>query len=122
MKTEDILKNLSRYQDDLFIDANTQAGASILASRIILIRGQMIHLVDKVAEAEKEYKFEEAKLFDKLIQEGIKKSPAIDAVKMNPDLASKKIEVERLRNYLKYIDGLCTSVQTVIKFETSTNL
>jgi hypothetical protein len=93
-----------------------------LATNLLLIRGLLVQLVDKVAESEAEYRHAKAARFDKFIKEGMKKSPAFEQLEMEQDLIDMKVNTERIRNYLKYTDGLCSSIQSVLKFKTSTNV
>lgn len=122
MNTEDIIKQLDSFQVKLFVRRDGQvepADPTTLANNLLLIRGLLIQLVDKVYEAELTYRKAKAARFDKFIKEGMKKSPAFDALEMEDDLIDMKLSTERVRNYMKYIDGLCTSIQSVLKVQSS---
>lgn len=86
-----------------------------------------MYLVDAVADADLNYRHAKAARFDKFIQTALpngktmSKSAALDALDMEPDLVDMKIETERLKNYLKFTDGLCTSIQSVLKFQTASD-
>jgi hypothetical protein len=120
MDTQDIIAQLDSFQVKLFVRRDGQvepADPQTLANNLLLIRGLLIQLVEKVADAELDYRKTKASRFDKFIKEGMKKSPAMDALDMENDLIDKKISTERVRNYMKYVDGLCTSIQSVLKVQ-----
>lgn len=127
MQTEQIIKQLDGFQARLFVRVDGRvepADPSTLANNLLLIRGLLIQLVDKVAEAEQIYRKAKAGRFDKLIQppaEGkpMSRSAAIDQLEREDDLIEMKIATERLRNYMKYTDGLCTSIQSVLRVQSS---
>jgi len=124
MNTEQIISQLDTFQARLFIRRDGQvepADPGTLANNLLLIRGLLIQLVDKVAEAEIDYRKAKAARFDRFLQEGMKKSPALDQLDMEPDLIDKKISTERVRNYMKYVDGLCTSIQSVLKVQAGSD-
>lgn len=120
MDTDEIIRQLESFQVKLFIrtaDGVVPADPGTLANNLLLIRGLLIQLVDKVADAELDYRKSKASRFDRFIKEGMKKSPAMDLLEMEQDLIEKKISTERVRNYMKYVDGLCTSIQSVLKVQ-----
>lgn len=124
MQTDDIIKQLDKFQVRLFIRHDglvVPADPVTLAENLLLIRGLLIQLVDKVADAELDYRKTKAARFDTFIKDGVKKSPAFDLLEMEPDLIDKKIATERVRNYMKYVDGLCTSIQSVLKVQSSSD-
>lgn len=125
MELNKIISLIERYTNELYIagsDNNIETALpDMLANNLLLIRGLLVQLIDKVAESELEYRNTKSSRYDKLIAEGMKKSPAFDQLEMEKDLIQMKISTERVRNYLKYTDGLCTSIQSVLKFKTSTN-
>lgn len=126
MELNRIIELIEGYSNGLYVlnqDKDVEpALPDKLANNLLLIRGLLIRLIDKVSEAELEYRRAKAARFDRLIKEGWKKSPAFDQLEMEQDLIEMKIATERVRNYLKYTDGLCTSIQSVLKFKTSTNV
>jgi predicted nucleic-acid-binding protein len=122
MDTEQIIKQLDTFQVRLFQRQNgtvVPAAPNVLSDTLLLIRGLLVQLVDKVADAELDYRRSKASRFDELMKEGTKRSPAFDLLEMDKDLIEKKIATERLRNYMKYVDGLCTSVQSVLKVQST---
>ena len=124
MDTEQIIAQLDSFQVKLFIRRDGQvepADPQTLANNLLLIRGLLIQLVEKVADAELDYRKAKAARFDRFIKEGMKKSPAMDQLDMETDLIDKKIATERVRNYMKYVDGLCTSIQSVLKVQTGSS-
>ena len=78
-----------------------------------------MQLVDKVAEAELEFKRERASRYDKNIQDGLKRTPAADTLKFDKELIEMESTAERIRNYMKYVDGLVSSVQSLLKVKSS---
>ena len=124
MTTPEIIEQLNSFQVKLFVRRGNEvepADPVTLANNLLLIRGLLIQLVDKVADAELEYRHAKAVKYDKLIADGVKKSPAIDSLKMDKELIDMEIETERVRNFMKYTDGLCTSIQSVLKVQASSN-
>lgn len=120
MDTDQIITQLDKFQARLFVKRGNMvepAAPNVLAENLLLIRGLLIQLVDKVASADLDYRKAKASRFDNFLKEGMKKSPAMDALEMEDDLNKMKIETERLRNYMKYTDGLCTSIQSVLKVQ-----
>lgn len=120
MDTEAIIKQLDSFQVKLFVRTNGEvlpADPVTLSNNLLLIRGLLIQLVEKVYEAELDYRKSKASRFDRFLKEGMKKSPAMDSLDMEPDLIDKKLSTERVRNYMKYVDGLCTSIQSVLKVQ-----
>lgn len=124
MYVNDIISQLDKFQLKLFrrVDGTVvPAEPPVLAENLLLIRGLLIQLVDKVADAELDYRKSKAARFDKFLQEGMKRSPAQDQLDMEPDLIDKKIATERVRNYMKYVDGLCTSIQSVLRVQSASD-
>lgn len=120
MDTEQIITQLDSFQVKLFVRQNGEvlpADPVTLSNNLLLIRGLLIQLVEKVYEAELDYRKSKAARFDRFLKEGMKKSPAMDSLDMEPDLIDKKLSTERVRNYMKYVDGLCTSIQSVLKVQ-----
>jgi hypothetical protein len=117
-----IITELDKFQAQLFVrrdGAVVPSDPVTLANNLLRIRGLLIALVDHVADADLDYRKTKAARFDKLIKEGVKRSPAMDQLDMEEDLIDKKITAERLRNYAKYVDGLCTSIQSVLKVQST---
>lgn len=124
MNTDQIIAELDKFQVRLFIRRDGQvepADPQTLANNLLLIRGLLIQLVEKVADSELDYRKAKAARFDRFLKEGMKKSPAMDMLEMEQDLIEKKISTERVRNYMKYVDGLCTSIQSVLKVQTGSS-
>lgn len=124
MNTDEIIKQLEVFQVRLFVRRDGQvepADPQTLAENLLLIRGLLIQLVDKVADSELDYRKAKASRFDRFLKEGMKKSPAMDMLEMEQDLIEKKISTERVRNYMKYVDGLCTSIQSVLKVQAGSS-
>jgi len=122
VQADQIIEQLDKFQVRLFVRHDgmvVPADPVTLSENLLLIRGLLIQLVDKVADAELDYRKSKAAAFDKLIKEGVKKSPAFDLLDVTPDLIDKKIATERLRNYMKYTDGLCTSIQSVLRVQSA---
>jgi len=126
MDSEQIIKTLETYQLRLFVrtkDGVEPADPVTLSSNLLLIRGLLVQLVDRVYEAEREYRKAKAARFDRLISpnadgsKGLSKSAAFDQLEMENDLIEMKTNTERLRNYMRYIDGLCSGVQSVLKVQ-----
>lgn len=120
-----IIKKLSHYTTDLF-DVRDPNGIKplppdTLAKNLLIIRGLLLDLVDVQAEIERDYRLSKAARFDKFITEGMKRSPAQDQLDMEQDLIDKKINTERVRNYMKFCDGLCTSVQSVLRIQAGSD-
>lgn len=126
MNIDKIVDLLTEYSNNLYHrkdDGSLEPGLpEDLANNLLLIRGLAIRMIDILYNQELEYRRAKAARFDKFIKEGIKKSPAFDLLEMEDDLIEMKVSTERLRNYLKYTEGLCTSVQSVLKFKQSTNI
>jgi hypothetical protein len=122
MTSNEIIGQLDKFQVRLFRreDDGTVVPADpvTLAENLLLIRGLLIQLVDKVADAELDYRKSKAARFDKFLKEEMKRSPAMDQLDFEQDLIDKKIATERLRNYMKYVDGLCTSIQSVLRVQS----
>jgi hypothetical protein len=121
MDAESILKQIEKYELQLMVKGSSGteiAPPHILGECIVKIRILLLQLVDCVAQAEKDYRLSKAARYDRLIAEGIKKSPAFDQLKVEPDLIEKEIAAERLRSYMKYIDSLVSAVQTQVKIQT----
>ena len=120
MDANKIIEQLEQFQANLFVRGPggkgvEPAGPVVLSNNLMLIRGLLVQLVDKVAEAERDYRHAKSAKFDEFLTQGMKKSPAMDMLEMDKDLIDKKIETERIRNYMKYVDGLCSSIQSVLK-------
>lgn len=122
METNQIIEQLDKFQVRLFVRQDgvvVPADPGTLSENLLLIRGLLIQLVDKVAEAELDYRKTKASRYDRFIKEGMKPSPAKDQLDFEQDLIDKKIATERIRNYSKYVDGLCTSIQSVLRVQSS---
>lgn len=122
MTANEIIEQLDKFQVRLFRREDgvvVPADPVTLSENLLLIRGLLIQLVDKVAEAELDYRKSKAARFDKFLKEEMKRSPAMDQLDMEQDLIDKKIGHERLKNYMRYVDGLCTSIQSVLRVQSS---
>lgn len=120
MPTDEIIAQLDKFQVKLFRRVDgvvVPADPTTLAENLLLIRGLLIQLVEKVYEAELDYRKSKATRYDKFVKEGLSKNAAAVQLDYEQDLIDKKIGTERLRNYMKYIDGLCTSVQSVLRVQ-----
>lgn len=128
METDEIIAQLDTFQARLFIRRNGEvepADPNTLSNNLLLIRGLLIQLVDKVADAELAYRKAKAARFDSFLtshkpgEKAMSKSAAMDKLDMEEDLIDMKIGSERVKNYMKYVDGLCTSIQSVLKVQSS---
>lgn len=122
MDTDQIIGQIEKFQAQLL--KNTGNGVEVndpgpLSDAIVKIRILLVQLVEKVAEAELDYRHSKSSAFDALIQEGTKRSPAFDLLDMDKDLIDKKVATERIRNYMKYVDGLVSAVQSLLKVQSS---
>lgn len=122
MDTDQIIGQIEKFQAQLL--KNTGNGVEVndpgpLSDAIVKIRILLVQLVEKVAEAELDYRHSKSSAFDALIQEGTKRSPAFDLLDMDKALIDKKIATERIRNYMKYVDGLVSAVQSLLKVQSS---
>jgi hypothetical protein len=121
MTSNEIIDQLDKFQVRLFRREDgvvVPADPVTLAENLLLIRGLLIQLVDKVADAELDYRKSKAARFDSFLKQEMKRSPAMDQLDFEQDLIDKKIATERLRNYMKYVDGLCTSIQSVLRVQS----
>lgn len=122
MDTDKIIEQIEKFQTTLLRPG--QNGVEIndpqtLSQAIVKIRVLLVQLVDKVADAELDYKRTRAARYDRFITEGMKKSPAVDALKFENDLIEKEVATERIRNYCKYVDSLVSAVQSLLKVQAS---
>lgn len=118
MPPERIIELLNSYQANCYVRQGNHvvpADPITLANNLLLIRGLLIQLVDEVSKAEKAYRNKKASMYDFHVTNGLKASPAQDAVDRDMEVQELRIEAERLRNYMKYTDGICTSIQSVLK-------
>lgn len=126
MEADHLIGLITKYSNGLYrhdVDGETvPAYPDDLAKNLLLIRGAVTRLIDVVYDAELEYRRTKAARYDKFIKSGMKKSPAFDQLEMEPDLIEMKANTERVRNYLKYTEGLCSSVQSVLKYKAGTNI
>jgi hypothetical protein len=93
-----------------------------LSNNLLHIRGLLLQLVDKVADSERDYRLSKAAKYDELIKTLVNEKPmsrsaASDQLDYEPTLIEKKIATERVRNFMKYVDGLCTSMQSVLRVQ-----
>jgi hypothetical protein len=126
MDSEEILKQLSQYQGHLFTRKDgvvIPASPSVLSANLLPIRQLLILLVDKVYESELAYRKAKAAKYDELMtshkpgEKPMSKSAAEDAVDRDMAVVELKVGTERLRNFMKYTDGLCTSIQSVLRVQ-----
>lgn len=122
MDIDGIIRLIEREQLNLLITEGPKKGEInepvAVANAIVKIRMFLVQLVDKVAETELDYRRTKAARYDKFIKEGMKKSPAFDSLEMEEDLIVKKIETERVKGYMKYVDSLVSAVQSLLKVQT----
>lgn len=130
MTTEKIIEQLDKFQVKLFVRDNgtvVPADPVTLAENLLLIRGLLIQLVEKVADAELDYRKSKAARFHQFIgpqadgSKPMSRSGAENAIDLEEDLIEKKIATERVRNYMKYVDGLCTSIQSVLRVQAGSD-
>lgn len=120
MDAERIIKQLESYQLQLFVRTSSgtePADPTTLSSRLLLIRALLLQLVDHLANSDRQYRLMKAARLDGFLEKGMKKSPAIDQLEFEEDLIELKVNTERLRNYIKYVDGLCSGIQSVLKVQ-----
>lgn len=125
MNPEQIIKQLDIYQARLFVKTPEgrlePAAPGVLSTNLLLIRGLLVQLVDVIAVTERAYRKSKAIKFDELVKSGVKKSPAFEMLELDSELIDQKIDTERFKGYLKYVDGLCTSVQSVLRVQSSSD-
>lgn len=122
MDADQIIHEIEKFQATLLINKNNRVEINdpgALSEAIVKIRVLLVQLVDKVATAELEFKRARAARFDKFIKEGMKKTPAVDALKFEQDLIEMEVATERIRNYMKYVDSLVSAVQSLLKVQSS---
>jgi len=122
MTAQEIIDQIETFQADFVRpgDRGVQINnPTALSESMVKIRMLLVQLVDRVADAELEFKRTRAARYDKFIKEGMKKSPAVDALKFEPDLIEMEITAERIRNYMKYVDSLVSAVQSLLKVQAS---
>ncbi len=124
MDTETIISQIEKFQTQLIV--NTANGVEInnpvaLSEAIVKIRMLLVQLVNKVADAELEFRRTRAARYDKFIKDGVKKSPASDALKYEQDLIELEVGAERLKNYMRYCDSLVSSVQSSLKVQVGSD-
>lgn len=122
MNADKIIEQIEKFQTQLLV--NHGNGVEInnpqaLAEAIVKIRVLLVQLVDKVADAQLEFKRTRAARYDKFITEGMKKSPAVDALKFEQDLIEMESAAERIQGYMKYVDSLVSAVQSLLKVQSS---
>lgn len=122
MEADKIIEQMEKFQAQLI--TNTGGGVEIAApgvcSEIIVkVRILLVQLVDKVYEAEREYRHAKAARFNKFLDEGHKRTPAQDLLDYEEDLIDMKLTTEKIRNYMKYVDGLVSAVQSLLKVQSS---
>ena len=122
MQADKIIEQIERFQTQLLrpgdngVEINNPVA---LSEAIVKIRVLLVQLVDKVADAELEFKRTRAARYDKLIAEGVKRSPATDTLKFDQELITMESQAERIRNYMKYTDSLVSAVQSLLKVQSS---
>lgn len=122
MDTNKIIEQIEKFQTNLLRPGQNGVeinDPSALSEAIVKIRVLLVQLVDKVADAELEFKRTRAARYDKLITEGTKRSPATDMLKFDQELIEMESNAERIRNYMKYVDSLVSAVQSLLKVQSS---
>lgn len=122
MRIDQVMAQIEKFMTNLLV--STPGGAEVappevLGPNIVKIRLLLVQLVSLVAEVELEYRRAKAAKYDKFLKEGMKKSPAMDALKFEQDLIEQEINVERIKAYSKYVDSLISSIQSLMKVQVS---
>lgn len=121
MTTDKIIEQINQFQTNLLIKTNNGTelnNPAVLGETIVKIRVLLVTLVDRYAEADLEFRRLRAQKYDVLLKEGVKKSPAYDSLKMDMELIVLESHAERLRAYMKHVDGLVSSVQSMLKIQS----
>jgi hypothetical protein len=89
MQADQIIQQIEKFQTSLL--KQTKNGVEVndpgpLSDAIVKIRILLVQLVDKVADAELEYRRTKAARYDKFLKDGMKKSPAKDSLEFESDL------------------------------------
>lgn len=124
LTADEIIDQLETFQSRLFVRTSEgvePAAPGVLSTNLLLIRGLLVQLTPIIASSDREARLTKARKFDELIKNGEKKSPAYDSLKMDKDLIELETGAERIRNYAKYVDGLCTSIQSVLKVQSASD-
>lgn len=122
MTTEQIIEQIDRFQANLLTKRDGQVEINdpvTLSETIVKIRVLLVTLTNKVADAELEYKRLRAGKYAQNIKDGMKRSPASDSLRYDEELIEMESVSDRLRNYMKYVDGLVSSVQSLLKVQSS---
>lgn len=122
MDAQKIIEQIDRFQTQLLRSGENGVEISdptSLSQAIVKIRVLLVQLVDKVADAELEFKRTRASRYDTLIKEGTKRSPAGDMLKMDLELIKMESDADRIKQYMKYVDSLVSAVQTLLKVQAS---
>jgi K+/H+ antiporter YhaU regulatory subunit KhtT len=74
--------------------------------------------VDPMSQLDLRFRKSRAARFDQLLKEGIKKSPAMDQLKMEVDLIEMEAAVNRISNFVKLTQSTITTFQTNLRLQT----
>lgn len=94
------------------------AGPSVLADTASKIAVLLQQVVDPLALIEREFRQTKAQRFDTFLKQGIKKSPALDSLKMEPDLIDMEIAVNRIQAFVKRTEQSITTTQSNMRVKT----
>lgn len=122
MNTDGIIAQIISLENKLLFQSG---GKVVLAppQQISETCGKMSILLANLAEpmfqAELDYKLARAARFDRLLQEGEKRTVAESLIKYDREMIRKELEVERLRNFVKRCDALIIAMQAHMKIKTA---
>ena len=123
---EKLIQEINRLEMEMLVKRDGEVHLvemHILSETIARIAIYLTKLAEHASEAEINFKLKRAKKYDELLKEGIKRSPAGEALRFDEELIKSEGEVERLRGYIKRCDSVITTIQTHIsvkKIEATT--
>lgn len=124
MSVDEIITQLDGFVAKLYVRTSSgvePADPVTLSANLLLIRGLLVQLTPHLAELDKTARLTKAGKFDALLKAGEKKSPAHDALKNDQELIKLESDAERVKLYAKYVDGLCTAVQSVLRVQAGSD-
>lgn len=119
MTLDDLIGLIEKQQRRLLTNKGQINAPTEVSQAIVTIRLLLVQMVDLISEEDLNFRKTRAARFDKLLQEGTKRSPAEQMVKMDQELITMENNVERVNKYMKYVDSLVSAVQSMLKVQAS---
>jgi hypothetical protein len=115
-EVDQIISTINNLESQMLTRLRDGTIELVVPTRLAEIIGKIAVLlqqtVDPITFLDREFRQTRARRFDKFLKQGIKKTPAMDSLKFEPDLIDMEIAVNRVNAFIKRTEQTITTIQS----------